>query len=67
MPLLGGQAVPPDGFRIVLRHAPTGAVREPDGELGDDITLLGGQAVPPDGFRIVLRHALTGAVHDPEG
>ena len=32
--LLGGQAVPLDGFSVVLRYAPTGVVRNPDVELG---------------------------------
>ena len=65
--LLGGQAVPPDGFRLVLRRTPTGGVHDPEGELGGGVALLGGQAEPPDGFRLVLRHALTGGVPDPEG
>ena len=64
--LLGGQAEPPSGFRGVLRHAPTGGVHEPEGELGGGVTLLGGQAVPPAGFRVVPRYALTVVVHDPE-
>ena len=64
--LLGGEAVPPDGFRGVLRHASTVGVHEPEVVLGAGVTLLGGEAVPPDGFRGVLRHASTVGVHEPE-
>ena len=38
--LLGGQAEPPDGFRLVLRHASTVAVRNPEGELCVCVTLF---------------------------
>ena len=64
--MLGSQAVPPDGFRVVLRHALTVGVPDPEVELGAGFTLLGGQTEPPDGFRVVLRYALTVVVHDPE-
>ena len=64
--MLSGQAVPPAGFRVVLRHAPTGVVHEPEVVLGVGVTLRGGQAVPPDGFRVVLRHAQAGGVHESE-
>ena len=38
--LLGGQAVPPDGFSVVLQHAPTGVVHDPEVELGVGVTLF---------------------------
>ena len=46
--LLGGQAVPPDGFRVVLRHARTGAVPDPEVELRVSVALRRGFA-PPGG------------------
>ena len=42
--LLGGQAVPPDGFSGVLRHALTGVVPESETVLAGGVALLGSQA-----------------------
>ena len=38
--LLGGQAVPPDSFRVVLRHAHTGGIHEPEAVLSVGVTLF---------------------------
>ena len=64
--LPGGQAVPPDGFCVVLLYAPTFGVHVPEVGLGVGVALLGGQAVPPDGFCVVLLYAPTFNVHGPE-
>ena len=59
-------AVPPDGFRGVLRHAQAVGVDDSEVELRLGDALLGGQAVPPDGFRGVLRHAQAVGVDESE-
>ena len=45
--LLGGQAVPPDGFSVVLRHAFAGAVHDSEVVLRAGEALLGGLSPSP--------------------
>ena len=66
MPLLGGLAIPADGFRVVLRHALAVGMHSAEVVLRVGVPLLGGTAKPASSFRIILRHALTFVVHDAE-
>ena len=64
--LLGGQAVPPDGFRVVLRHARTGAVPDPEVELRVSVALRRGFAPPGGSFGVILLDTTAGGVYLPE-
>ena len=64
--LLGGQAVPPGGFRGVLWDAFAAVVHGSEDALRLGVSLLGGQAEPPGGFRGVPRDAFAAAVHGSE-
>ena len=69
--LLGGQAVPPDGFRVIPRHAFAGAVRKAEVVLRAGVSLLGVPGglcsyLPCPEIRICLR-VLGGQAEPPDG
>ena len=52
---------------VVLHHAVTPRVHEPQVELPAGVALLGSKTVPPNGFNVVLRNTTTSGIHEPQG
>ena len=64
--LLGGLAIPGNGFLVVLGNASAVGVQEPKSHLPACISLFGGLAVPGRGLFVVLGYALAVFVQAPE-
>ena len=56
--MIGGLAIPPGSFGMVLRNALAIVIESPKVVLRLSMALIGGLAIPPGSFGIVLRNAL---------
>ena len=52
MTVFGRTTEPPDGFRVVLHHAPTGLVHPAEVVLPEGIALFGRTPIPPHSFGV---------------
>lgn len=62
--LIGGPAIPPRGFGIILSHFHTVEVSKSETVLRVGVALFSGKAIQPDRFGAVLSYALADEVHD---
>ena len=64
--LLGGAAVPRDGFGGIRWHSSALGIHAPEVALRRGVALLGGAAVPRDGFGGIRWHSSALGIHRPD-
>ena len=66
MSLLGGKAIPTNGFDEILGHPTADVVEIAEPELGLRVSLVRREAIPVDGLSEVLRNTRSAVIHPPK-
>ena len=60
--LLGGEAIPLQGFEVIFRHALAPGIHSPEIVLSTSMALPGSEAIPLDGFGVALPHVVAARI-----
>ena len=66
MPLIGGFAIPFNGFREIFFYAIADEVAKPKGKLGYCKSLISSFAIPYNSFRVVFFYAIAVVITRPK-